>query len=229
MRLSTLVLPLTISVCFIGRSDAQVVQLPTTRTTSYIGSVSVPDGGTASLGGVRYGRSNVQRSPLGYSYAHRSSAASMSVSVQIIDLKAMDDAILTMNSPVAAGQTVLSSDSPAADGGRNFLSGTTIGSYKTGSSRPAPDAWHRMMAAGHASAKSPSHPGAVEAKIRDCLRRGKAAESSGRVQAARVYYRMAIQAMTPDMFARYEKILEERKLAKEKQQKAASDAGRQSF
>ncbi|GAB5402923.1 MAG: hypothetical protein Aurels2KO_11540 [Aureliella sp.] len=229
MRLSTIALTLVASTCVAGQLDAQVVQLPTTRTTSYIGSVSVPDGGTASLGGVRYGRSNVQRSPLGYSYAHRSSAGSMSVSAQIIDLKALDDAILTMNSPVAAGKTVLSSDSPAADGSRNFLGGSTIGSYKTGSSRPAPDAWHRMMAAGHRSAIAPTHPGAVEAKIRDCLRRGKAAESSGRVQAARVYYRMAIQAMTPDMFARYEKILAERKLAKEKDEKAASDAGRKSF
>lgn len=81
-----------------ARTDGQVVQLPTFRTFSYSGSVLVPDSGTASLGGV--GRS-VSRSSSSSSFGPRgrnlggvNSLGGAGVSATIIDLEAMDRAIL---------------------------------------------------------------------------------------------------------------------------------------
>lgn len=216
-----------ILVGFVSSGSAQVVQLPAMRSTSFSGTVSVPDAGTGSLGGVRYGRSTGRRSGLGHSFTHSNSALSTSVSVQIIDLKAMDDAILASNTSVKRGGSgVLAADSPAFDGSRNFLGDMRpIPASRTGTKRPAPNAWHRAMA-GESAVQSQAHPGLVESKIRDCLRRGKAAELAGRVQASLVYYRMAIDAMTPAMLLRYEQILKERSELEGKKQTGAANVSR---
>lgn len=220
-------LALCIVIGSVGVASAQVVQLPSMRSTSFSGTVSVPDAGTGSLGGVRYGRSTGRRSVLGHSYTHSSSALSTSVSVQIIDLKAMDDAILASNTAVKRGGSgVLAADSPAFDGGRNFIGDMRpLPASRMGTKRPAPNAWHRAMA-GSRGVQGESHPGLIESKIRDCMRRGKAAESAGRVQASLVYYRMAIEAMTPTMLLRYEQILKERSEMDSKQTADASSVSR---
>lgn len=83
------------------RSDAQipqVVQLPSFSTFRYSGAVSVPDGGTASLGGVR--RSGSFSSSSGFGpFRSRvrggfASASGLSVSARIIDLDEMDRQLL---------------------------------------------------------------------------------------------------------------------------------------
>ena len=77
----------------------QVVQLPSISTFSYSGVVSVPDGGTTSLGGIR--RSGSFSSSSGFGpFRSRSrggfaSASGLSVSAQIIDLDEMDRQILS--------------------------------------------------------------------------------------------------------------------------------------
>jgi len=69
----------------------------------------------------------------------------------------------------------------------------------------------------------------AEADIRYFLARGAEAEQANHIVAARVYYRMAVEAMTPELIQRYQQILAERE-AEEAQQRAAADqANRQSF
>ncbi len=89
---------------------AQVVQLPSVRTFSSSGSVLVPDGGTAALGGSRYGSSSSARSggglTAGRALAGQSGGSSLSVSVQIIDLQALDEAILASAAGTASSATV---------------------------------------------------------------------------------------------------------------------------
>ncbi len=59
---------------------------------------------------------------------------------------------------------------------------------------------------------------------------GQEAEAANRLSSARVYYRMAVEAMTPEMKQRYAKILEDRKEALKADAAAATNAsGRQRF
>lgn len=222
---------LGLAACASTPGFAQVVQLPSTRTFSYTGSAWVPDAGTAGLGGNRYARSSATNRGIGPYGAGATTSLrggiSTSVSVQVIDLKALDDAILSSN--VAVEPTldgVISADSPAASGGRNYLSGLRPGPSTSGTSLPQPDAWQRTMAGARRGVAL--QPGLAEANIRHYLRRGNEAESMGRINAARVYYRMAIEAMTPDMLARYETIMAERKAlhAEEMQAEAAENRKR---
>ena len=71
-----------------------VVQLPSFQTFSYSGSVMVPDGGTASLGGVRRSASSYSRRGLsrGSSFSH--SFPQASISATIIDNSEIDRQIL---------------------------------------------------------------------------------------------------------------------------------------
>ncbi|HBE66841.1 MAG TPA: hypothetical protein DDW52_01700, partial [Planctomycetaceae bacterium] len=165
------------------------------------------------------------RSALSRSSGFSRGGTSISASVQIIDLKALDDAILA--GAVSPRSGVVSADSPAADGQRNYL-GPLAPTSAASSLRHADDRWHRTMA-GNLATEPSRFQDLAEAKIRDCLRRGKAAETAGRVQAARVYYRMAIEAMTPEMHARYQKILKERKEAEKLAAENAAKDARKSF
>ncbi len=100
--------------------SAQVVQLPGQHAFSSSGSVLVPDGGTADLGGI--GRSSQGSVQSGFGpLSNRASGSSrggstMSVSVRIIDLEALDEAILGGASPQAsaATSTAVSPDASAA-------------------------------------------------------------------------------------------------------------------
>jgi hypothetical protein len=102
LRLDCKTLVLSILVGVSGTSCfAQIVQLPSYRTFSYSGSTWVPDGGTASLGGSTYSATH-QNSVGGGPFASRSSgrtssATNLSVTARIIDLRALDDAILSAN------------------------------------------------------------------------------------------------------------------------------------
>lgn len=205
--------------------QAQVVQLPAVRNFSYSGSAWVPDAGTASLGGSSYSASSSVGRGWG-PYSSRASGAvtagsSLSASVQIIDLQALDDAILSANIPHnTQAPKVVSAGSPAANGGRQFLTTTTT-PHTADRNIVArnPNAW-RLALAGVSSAQSPQSESLVESDIRFYLKRGKEAEQANRILSARVYYRMAMEAMTPEMVERYRQILEERKALEEERRKA---------
>lgn len=201
---------LSISLVAVSTTSAQVVQLPVTRNFSVQGGAWVPDAGTGTYGGYRSSRYGSRRTPLGRSYGGSISPTSVAVSVEIIDLQALDDAILNRNT--AAPNNVISADSPAADGSRQYLGPLAPQRPLTMQSRVAPDAWHRTMAG--KSKSTTLHPELAESNIRYYLQQGKQAEALGRVNASRVYYRMAIQSMTPEMLERYRKVLADRKKAK---------------
>lgn len=211
----------------ISSVTAQVVQLPSTRNFSYSGSAWVPDAGTASLGGTGYTSSSAVQRGWG-PYAGRAAgggmgANSLTASVQIIDLKALDDAILGANvSRDPNSPAIVSANSPAADGTRNFLSTSALGASMPGpgttpSSVPDANRWQRALT-GDGIGRT-VNPSQTESDIRFYLLKGKQAELANRVLASRVYYRMAIEAMTPEMIQRYEAILVEREAAEEELRK----------
>jgi hypothetical protein len=215
---------------------AQVVQLPSYRNFSYSGSAWVPDGGTAALGGAGYAAG----SSLTRGYGPAASRAvgssvggtSITASVQIIDLKALDDAILSVNVPIDPNAPqVISADSPAAEGGRSFISSVdappAIGVNPIDATADA-GKWQRALSGPGLS--KPVHPSLVASDIRFYLRRGKEAEQANRILAARVYYKMAMEAMTPELRERYDRILVERQKAEEELRKKQNDVtGRRSF
>jgi len=203
--------------------NAQVVQLPSVRNFSYSGGASVPDGGSASLAGNTYGRSGTVSNGWG-PYGTRASGSffgttNSSASVQIIDLRALDDAILSSN---------------GANPNPQVRTATTTGRTIVGSSTPSgtaprldPGKWQRVLAGGQPTVAV--HTSLAEADIRFFLKMGQEAEAANRVMAARVYYRMAIEAMTPEMQARYEKILSDRKAALDADLAAKKASARQQF
>ncbi len=213
----------------------QVVQLPSFRSFSYTGSAWVPDGGTTSLGGTRYSTSGSTSRGWG-PYGARASGgtrggSSLSATVQIIDLQALDDAILSANvsrDPNAA--PVVSAGLPtAAGGGRSVLSGLGSEPYQRTSVVSAdPNQWQRVLSGG--GNPNELQESQIESDIRYYLRMGHDAEKANRILASRVYYRMAIQAMTPEMVERYQQIMAERKEAEEAKRKAdAQQSGRRKF
>ena len=213
--------------------QAQVIQLPSVHNFSYSGSAWVPDGGSASLGGHSgYGATSATR---GFGpYSSRSTSAnlggsSVTISAQVIDLAALDQALLNSNVPssqIKPGSTVISADSPAADGIRSYLTNSTAREDEARGSDRYRD-WQRVLAGG--SDVSLQHPAVVESNIRYYLRMGKEAEQANRILASRVYYRMAMEAMTPELTERYEKILADRKIAEAAEREAAKKASRKSF
>lgn len=217
---------MVVALAFAANSNlrAQVVQQPSFRTTTYSGSVVVPDSGTGFLGGNRYGRTGSVSRGFG-PFASRAGGSqvggnSLTASVQIIDLKAMDEAILSANVKRESTLGISSVDAPSS-GGRSYLSGLSADRFeREQTGKPVEHDWQRALAGVSAtSGPSKSHltESQVEADIRYYLRKGKAAEQANRIQAARVFYRMAVDAMTPDMIVRYKKILVDRK-AKEAEQ-----------
>ena len=189
----------------------QVVQLPSVQTFSYSGAAWVPDAGTAALAGNSLSRVGSVQSGWG-PYGPRASGgtygtSSLSATVQILDLQAMDDAILSTGVP-KAGSPAQSATPP----GRSI-----VGGYVSEGVGPTidPGKWQRVLGGGQPSI--PVHSQLAEADIRFYLRMGQEAEAANRVMAARVYYRMAIEAMTPEMHVRYERIMTERAEAEKAQ------------
>ena len=103
--------------------QAQItMQQPVLRSTSIGTAVSVPDGGSTFLGGVNSGESFRQSyGPLrtGTSRGYGLSGGSMSASVRIIDLQAMDEAILNSvpdsTRPMAIRSRSVATDRAASD------------------------------------------------------------------------------------------------------------------
>jgi hypothetical protein len=192
--------------------EAQVVQLPGVRQFAYSGGVSVPDGGEVGLGGVVQGAAAAgQRgSGLGGSSSFGSSAstATASVSAMIIDLQAMDAALLGR---VERGQLGGSSPYPAAPGEQKVVTTTRTRIFE--SSNPhllatPPARLPFFTPTGGPGLIQPDYRGAAgavhdEAEIRHFMERALLAQSAGRPASAQVYYRLAMERMTPGQQQRY--------------------------
>lgn len=210
-----------------AEAQAQVVQQPVVRNFGYAGSALVPDSGTAVLGG-NLGRqsSSVSRGfgPFGRRTAGNSlGGRSMSVSVTIIDLNALDEALL--NAPISdkpetapkinagplAPKQPLTMAPRIVGAPRKILSVGQPNDLPTGITATDSNAYTRALV-GH---KLGFQPAAVkslrEDDVRYYIEEGQKAEKAGRIVSARVYYRMAMDSLTPDIVARYEKILAKKK------------------
>lgn len=208
-------------VCFLADfAQAQVIQLPTTRNFSFSGGALVPDSGTAHLGGVGYGsQSSLSRGgPLlsNRAVGMRGGATGVAVSAEIIDLDALDQAILNTHVqqtqlPVQASNKGSSTATDDADKARRFISG-----YRSVSGVDEPTDYRDF----NRSLRSRPETKVVqeslaESNIRYYLKRGQEAENANRIQSARVYYRMALESMTPQLLERYHRVLAERQTAQE--------------
>lgn len=236
-------------------AQAQVVQLPSLHTFSSSGSVLVPDGGTALLGGSSYARQGSMNSGFGplsnRATAGSAGASTLSASVQIIDLEALDRAILAGATPRTTVATQTAAPSPAAgglaaggpaatpgsDGAIDASKRARLSSLYPDSTRQLsanttervgadPSKWQRVLSgSGTPTAVNASM---VESNVRYYVELGQQAERSGSVQAARVYYRLARQAMTPELVAQYETALRVR-AAEAAARKAELDQARRKF
>ncbi len=231
---------------------AQVVQMPSVHSFGTSGAVNVPDMGDATLGGNRSMRSGSVTSGAGplssRSFGSGMSGGSASVNAVIIDLQAMDEAILgqTLNDRHSQSKAAAAANKPNAAAGAD--NGNASGNSKPG--RQPKDRTHGPVASGfHAPStgtpimntltptryaqRTDNHPHQVvdrnsyvralgpprteptapandiagnDNDVRYYLQRASQAEASGRVAAARVYYNMALQRLTPQQLARYEQI-----------------------
>ncbi|HAC90559.1 MAG TPA: hypothetical protein DCF63_07975 [Planctomycetaceae bacterium] len=223
-----LIVPLVVT----RTSIAQVVQLPAFRQFSYVGGSMLPDAGAMNFAGNRYSIQS-QSSTGGLLPAVARSGiigqTSIEISAQIIDLDALDQALLISNAPVTSsvGRSAQADTSQArsADQARDFLS-----NYSSQSPLPARAGDYgsipqRMV---DRSPVQPEEASLAAANIRYYLQMGREAEASQRLQAARVYYRLAQEAMTPEIHLRYHQVVDQRQQAAKSQNKAAAD-DRQKF
>jgi len=222
---------------FNSRVHAQVVQLPTFRNFSYSGGALIPDAGTGYLGGASYhSQSSISRG--GPWMSHRSIGSSgvtggLSVSVTVIDLDVLDQAILSANVPPKAVQdgrsgTASTADSEAAMA-RSFisnyrsLSGTEKALDHRDFQRSLTSRPNRQSNGG-----MEGQPALAESNVRFYLKKGREAENASRIQSARIYYRMAIDALTPEMLERYQSLLSQRE-QEESEQSNQPNAARRPF
>ncbi len=234
---------------------AQVVQLPTVRNFSVTGGASVPDGGTALLGSSGYSAtSSTTRGPFplgSRAIGGISAGASMTASVQIIDLDALDEALLgrATNTASSAGDMAGSTAANLADerakqsnnakgsagpldpqdAARDRLSNANSllsNSKQVRARRVTSDHWARVLSSedplGYRSDPTLAPPNLKDSNIRHFLELGRAAEQAGRINAANVHYRMALEAMSPELKQRYQRALERQAAEVERQRAAIS-------
>lgn len=195
-------------------ASAQVVQLPAVQTFGYSGSVSVPDQGQANIGGVtRQGSGSTTRAgaPLSTrATGSQTGGGATIVSASIIDLNAMDEAILNLPAATALGRPTAFSSRPTGSRVMNTIT-PHLYARRMGADELAPpsdrNAWE--MALGGVGevklgpANSLLHD---DSAVRFFMQRAKEANSVGRIAAARVYYRMAYERLTPVQRARLQEI-----------------------
>jgi len=166
-----------------ARGQGTTVQLPTYRTFQSGGSVLVPDRGSALLGGVSRARSS--RSELGSPFrpfgnraiGSELSAARASVSVYIHDFAAMEEELERAAAASARSKNVAK---------------TPLGtSAKLADFAAASDQAQQPAESPLASLEEIRRQRRRDAEARDFLARGIAAEASGKLQVARIYYQIA--------------------------------------
>lgn len=208
-------------------SIAQVVQLPAFRQFSYVGGSMLPDAGAMNVAGNRYSiQSQSSTGGLLPSVARSGiiGQTSMVISAQIIDLDALDQALLISNAPVtssvARSAQADTSQARSADQARDFLSNYASQSPVPARAGDYGSILQRMV---DRSPAQPVEASLAAANIRYYLQKGREAEASQRLQAARVYYRLAQEAMTPEIHLRYQQVVDQRQQAAEGQRKDAAD------
>jgi hypothetical protein len=228
-RLSLIGLALSclINLWSVAVSHGQVVQLPVVRQFSITGGALIPDQGTGYLGGNNYRSSGtVSRGPVlsNRTMGSITGGSQVSASVQIIDLAALDEAIL--NSAVSASEiasqskrTAAVSDQAAADKARRFL--TAHSTYREPQARNGDPSYRDFNSTlGSSTDKVNVDPSLAESNVRHYLRLGQEAERANRIQSARVYYRLAVEAMTPELMDRYQRVIAEKSKADEAEKKS---------
>lgn len=234
------------------RGLAQIVQLPSLHKFSSTGSVLVPDdGGRAMLGGsgaAQHGSTSSSFGPLSNrAQAGSAGGSTLSASVQIIDLEALDQAILasatprtSMVGPAAPPATVAGGPaaSPGTDNLQDVGQRARLSSRYSDSTRQLsanyteqvnadPGAWQRALSGG--GAPPIANASMVESNVRYYVELGEQAERSGSAQAARVYYRLARQAMTPELEKQYENALRARAAEAAARSAAEQEQARRKF
>lgn len=217
---------------------AQVVQLPSQHVFGSSGSVVVPDGGAADLGGIGSSSQGSMQSGFGPLSNRASGGAvggtSMSVSVRIIDLEALDEAILAGASPRVSTATPTSAASTAST---TSTAGTTptalapaVPARSSTSQRVGadPGQWQRVLSGGSTS-PAPANLSSLESDIRYYVQQGERAERAGSYQAARVYFQLARKAMTPELIERYQRVVSARTAEAAARLKAEQEDGRRKF
>ena len=200
MRIVASVAIIGLSVVCSSSSFGQVVQLPTFQNTGVSTVVDVPAGGSTYLGGIgRAGATSAARRAAlfgqrsGGIYASGSGNA---VVATVLDLKALDEAIL--NQKIEPGLSVRAGKSSLPLAGKSHP-GTN---YRKISSIPGA---YMQALGGDTSLHSSSGLNAdTSAEVRELLERAQAAHQGGRHAAAEVYYRMIIERLPPEMLAKIE-------------------------
>jgi hypothetical protein len=191
---------------------ATAVQLPTFSFFTASTTVSVPDGGSASLGGVD--RSQQGRSEFGVpmlpfrpfrntSIGGSNSASSQRVFVTIHDFEAMDEALLGQSAESFAQTHRPGGMAGDALGGqsRAALAGNWL--PRSGQQPPAEDA-------AQAEARRVAHENIRSDEAERFFAQARQAEADGKLNVARIYYQMAARRATGELkeqaLARIEKI-----------------------
>jgi hypothetical protein len=174
-----------------GQLRPTTVQLPTFSMFGVDTTVSVPDGGSAYLGGVDRASSGGNQfggpmAPFGNrSIGSQQSASSMRVSAYIHDFQAMDEQLLNQPTAFNRGLTPPQTQVARAIGQRvNSAQAAPAG-------QPAADvAGLRAQRLQEEQARSQESAGLLD--------RGQAAEAAGKLSVARLYYQMAYRKAEGD-------------------------------
>jgi hypothetical protein len=189
-----------------AQAQSTTVQLPSYQYFTTGTSVSVPDCGSAYLGGVNRAQSgrNEFGSPLSplknRAFGSRRSTSGASVSVYIHDFAALEEELLGQSA--ASGRTPRT---PAVAGSPDRGTSPTGGLHNRGGDlRSEVSAGSGDPRRARRALGDPPLPGieeirrqrrleqeAREAEARDFFERGQAAEDAGRTNVARIYYQMA--------------------------------------
>lgn len=203
------------------------------------------------LGGSGYAQQGSTSSGFGplsnRALAGSAGGSTLTASVQIIDLEALDQAILasatprtSMAGPISSPASVAGgpATSPGTDdsldvGQRARLSSRypdstrQLSAYNTEQVNADPGAWQRALSG---SGTPPLvNASMVESNVRYYVELGEQAERSGSAQAARVYYRLARQAMTPELVMQYENALRVRAAEAAARSAAEQEQARRKF
>jgi len=197
------------SFCFAHRTQAQVVQLPSTRQVSVSTAVEIPDGGSISLGGI--GRSAAlsaqrQASHFGSKQTGRYGSGSGNVAIaKVIDLNELDRIIL--QEAQSPGRSAPYYRDSAALTGRHH----PATNYRRLSDIPG--AWMQALA-GDPQFNPDRVPRADAASdIAVLIDRAQRAKKAGRFAAAEVYYRMALERLPSETIAKLEAALNQKDLS----------------
>jgi hypothetical protein len=159
---------------------AQTVQLPTFQSFAVSTTVVVPDSGGASLGGVtRASSGSSQFGPWGpRAIGGQGQAGGIGISVQIHDMKALDDAVLQQ---AAAQRARLGQPAERQALGTAAATQPPLASVADLEQRRAAGAGQRERAAS------------------ELFERARSAELAGKSSVARIYYQMAARRASGDL------------------------------